>query len=129
MERTASSGAGQGGRVSGQAGQASVELVAALPALLLAALVALQLLAAGYTLTLVDGAAEAGALALASGRPAGAAAREALPGWAGDAADVQVMGGRVRVSLRPPSIVPGLGARLAVHSEAFARTAGPGALR
>ena len=48
-------------------GQASVELVAALPALLLAALVALQLLAAGYALTLADGAAEAGALALASG--------------------------------------------------------------
>ena len=48
-------------------GQASVELVAALPALLLAALVALQLLAAGYAMTLADGAAEAGALALASG--------------------------------------------------------------
>ncbi|MCW2988864.1 MAG: hypothetical protein JWM24_1802, partial [Solirubrobacterales bacterium] len=31
-----------------QRGQASVELVAALPALLLAAIVALQLLAAGY---------------------------------------------------------------------------------
>jgi hypothetical protein len=112
-----------------QAGQASVELVAALPALLLVALVALQLLAAGYTLTLVDGAAEAGALALASGRPAAAAARDALPGWAGSAADVEVRGGRVSVSLRPPSIVPGLGARLAVHGEAFARPAGHGALR
>jgi hypothetical protein len=42
-------------------GQATVELVAALPALLLAALVALQLLVAGYSLTLADGAAEAGA--------------------------------------------------------------------
>jgi hypothetical protein len=41
-----------------------VELVAALPALLLAGLVALQLLAAGYAMTLADGAAEAGALAL-----------------------------------------------------------------
>lgn len=112
-----------------ETGQASVELVAALPALLLAALIALQLLAAGYTLTLVDGAAEAGALALASGRPAAAAVRDALPGWAGDAASVQVRGGRVSVSLRPPSIVPGMGARLAVHSEAVARTAGPGALR
>ena len=53
-------------------GQASVELVAALPALLLAALVALQLLAAGYAMTLADGAAEAGALALASGDSAAA---------------------------------------------------------
>ena len=61
-------------------GQASVELVAALPALLLAALLSLQLLAAGYALTLADGAAEAGALALASGGSAADAAREALPG-------------------------------------------------
>lgn len=97
--------------------------------LLLTALVALQLLAAGYTLTLVDGAAEAGALALASGRPAVAAARNALPGWAGRTADVEVRGGQVSVSIRPPSIVPGLGARLAVHAEAFARPAGHGALR
>ena len=46
-------------------GQATVELVAALPVLLLAGLVALQLLVAGYTMTLADGAAGAGALALA----------------------------------------------------------------
>ena len=61
-------------------GQATVELVAALPALLLAALVALQLLAAGYALTLADGAAEAGALALASGRLGGEAARDGAAG-------------------------------------------------
>ena len=52
-------------------GQATVEFVAALPALLLAALVSLQLLAAGYAMTLADGAAEAGALALASGELGG----------------------------------------------------------
>ena len=50
--------------VDSERGQASVELVAAVPALLLAALIALQLLLAGYALTLADGAAEAGALAL-----------------------------------------------------------------
>ena len=75
-------------------GQASVELVAALPALLLAALVALQLLAAGYALTLADGAAEAGALALASGGSAADAARGALPGWAKDDVAVAVRGRR-----------------------------------
>ena len=48
-------------------GQATVEAIAALPALLLAGLISLQLLAAGYTLTLADGAAESGALALAAG--------------------------------------------------------------
>lgn len=106
--------------VHGERGQATVELVAALPALLLAGLVALQLLAAGYTLTLADGAAEAGALALASGAPAAAAVRDALPGWAGEAAEVEVRGGRVTVRLRPPSPLPGLAARLAVTSSAFA---------
>ena len=64
-------------------GQATVELVAALPALLLSALVALQLLAAGYALTLADGAAEAGALALASGGSAAEAARGGAAGLGG----------------------------------------------
>ncbi len=102
-------------------GQSTVELVAALPALLLAGLLALQLLIAGYSLTLADGAAEAGALALASGRPAAAAAREAVPGWAEDDVSVSVQGGRVTVRLRPPSPIPSLGRALAVTSSAQAR--------
>lgn len=105
----------------GEAGQASVELVAALPALLLAALVALQLLAAGYALTLADGAAEAGALALASGASAAQAARGALPGWARNDVSVSVQGGAVTVRLRPPSPLPALADRLTVTSTASAR--------
>lgn len=104
-------------------GQATVELVAALPALLLAGLVALQLLATGYSMTLADGAAEAGALALASGGSAAEAAREALPGWAEDDASVEVEGGTVSVRLRPPSPIPALSERLAVSSSAAARPA------
>lgn len=104
-------------------GQASVELVAALPALLLAAAVALQLLLAGYALTLADGAAEAGALALAAGRPAVAAARGALPAWAREAAEVEVAGGRVTVRVRPPSALAAVARRLAVSSTASARPA------
>lgn len=104
-----------------EAGQSTVELVAALPALLLAGLLALQLLATGYTLTLADGAAEAGALALASGGRAGEAARAALPGWAEDDVDVSVSGGRVSVRLRPPSPIPALADRLAVTSSAAVR--------
>lgn len=104
-------------------GQATVELVAALPALLLAALVALQLLAAGYALTLADGAAEAGALALASGGSAAEAAREALPGWAEDDVSVSVEGGRVSVRLRPPSPFRAVAERLTVTSSAAARPA------
>jgi hypothetical protein len=107
----------------GERGQATVELVAALPVLLLAALIALQLLATGYALTLADGAAEAGALALASGGSAAEAARAALPGWAADDVSVAVEGGEVSVRLRPPSPIDALSERLAVSSSAAARPA------
>ena len=70
-----------GPRWIGERGQATVELVAALPALLLAGYVALQLLAAGYALTLADGAAEAARWRWPPGGSA-SAARDALPGWA-----------------------------------------------
>lgn len=105
----------------GELGQASVELVAGLPALLLAALVALQLLAAGLVLTLADGAAEAGAIALASGSPPREAVRDALPGWEQDRARVEVEGGRVTVRLLPPSPIAALAERLAVTSSAWVR--------
>jgi hypothetical protein len=104
-------------------GQAAVELVAALPALLFAALVALQLLVAGYAMTLADGAAEAGALALASGGSAAEAARGALPGWAEDDVSVSVRGGKVTVRLLPPSPLPSLADRFAITSSASARPA------
>lgn len=104
-------------------GQATVELIAALPALLLTALVALQLLAAGYAMTLADGAAEAGALALASGGSAADAARGALPGWAEENVAVEVEGGTVSVRLRPPSPFAAVAERLAVSSSAAARPA------
>jgi len=102
-------------------GQAAVELVAALPALLLAGLLALQLLATGYALTLADGAAEAGALALASGGPAVVAARDALPGWAEEKVDVSVRGGQVIVRLQSPSPIPAIADHLAVTSTAAVR--------
>lgn len=104
-----------------QTGQATVELVAALPALLLAGLLALQLLAVGYALTLADGAAEAGALALAAGQPAAEAARAAVPDWADDDIDVSVSGGHVTVRLRSPSPLPAMADWLAVTSSAAAR--------
>jgi hypothetical protein len=104
-----------------EAGQSTVELVAALPVLLLAGLLALQLLATGYALTLADGAAEAGALALVAARPAEDAVRDALPGWAEDRIEVTVRGGEVTVRLRPPSPIAALSDRLAVTSSAAAR--------
>lgn len=107
----------------GETGQATVEVVAAVPALLLAALISLQLLAAGYALTLADGAAEAGALALAEGGSAARAARESLPGWAEDNVSVAVEGEEVVVHLRPPSPFGAVADHLAVTSSADARSA------
>ena len=106
-----------------ETGQSTVELVAGLPALLLAGLIGLQLLVAGYSLTLADGAAEAGALALAAGEPAKEAIQAALPGWAEDDVRLSVSGGRVTVRLRPPSPLPAIADRLTVSSTAFARPA------
>jgi hypothetical protein len=108
---------------AGHRGQATVELIAGLPALLLAALVALQLLATGYSLTIADGAAEAGALALAAGDRAEPAVRAALPGWARDRVSVSVEGGRITVRLLPPSLLAVVGSRLAVSSSAVVRPA------
>ena len=104
-------------------GQATVEAVAAVPLLLLAGAIALQLFATGYALALADGAAEAGALALAGGRPAKQATLDSLPGWAKDRATVAVEGGGVKVRLRPPALVPGLADQLAVDSAAYVRDA------
>ena len=102
-------------------GQASIELLAGLPALALAAAIALQLLLTGYSTTIADGAAEAGALAEAAGGDAADAARGALPGWARDRATVTSRGGMVRVELRPPSPLAELAERLTVTSEAWTR--------
>ena len=105
-------------------GQAAIEVVGALPALLLLALVLAQLLAAGYAAVLAGQGSEAGALALATGRNPRAAVRDALPGWARARMSVTTSRGAVRVSLRPPSLVPGAGRVLEVRSRAA--VAGPG---
>jgi hypothetical protein len=107
--------------VDGERGQASIEVLAGIPALLLAGLIAFQLLAAGYSLTLADGAAEAGAMALAAGRPAVPAVREALPGWARDQVGVDVDRGRLTVRLRPPSPIGSLARRLELRSSVWVR--------
>ena len=105
----------------GEAGQAALELLAGIPVLALASLVAFHLLAAGYSLTLADGAVEAGASALAAGRPAEPAVRSALPGWARGRSGVDVSGGRVRVTLRPPALLSSFSDRLEVSSSAWVR--------
>ena len=112
--------------MDGERGQASIEVLAGVPALLLAGLVALQLLATGYSLTLADGAAESGAMAMAAGRAPAQAVREALPGWARQRVQVEVDGGRLTVRLRPPSPLGTLSRRLEVSSSAWVRSPADG---
>jgi hypothetical protein len=99
-------------------GQATVEAIALIPAMLVIGLGDLQLLAVGYASVLAGSAAEAGALALAAGRDARDGVREALPGWSRARAEVSVSGGRVEVRLEPPSPLRALGERLEVKAEA-----------
>jgi hypothetical protein len=107
--------------VAGETGQASVELVAGALATMLTALVALQLLAAGYAVVMADHSAEAGALALANGRAAGEAARSAVPGWPDRATRIRVEGDAVVVTLVPPSPLTFLRERLTVTGRAVVR--------
>lgn len=105
---------------AGPSGQAAIEIVAGVPVLFLAGGIALQLLLVGYSQSLADGAAEAGALALAAGGRARHSARDALPRWASDRTLVEVEGGAVEVSLRAPSVLPGTGELLTLRSRAWA---------
>lgn len=107
-----------------QRGQAQLELIAGIPLLLLAATIALQLLAVGYSQSLADGAAEAGAIATADGRDPTEAARAGLPGWAQGRIDVDEDEGAVEVTLDPPALLPGLSGHIGVSSDAYARPAG-----
>jgi hypothetical protein len=91
---------------AGERGQASVELVAALPLVLLAGLLAWQLALAGHTAWECAHAARAAARADAVGRSAEAAARSAVPRSLERGLSVRrLREGGVRVSLRVPLIV------------------------
>ena len=103
---------------SRERGQASVELLATFPLVLLIALSLTQLLAVGYASVLAGNAAEAGALALAGGGDARAAARAALPGWSRARGRVAVKGGEVTVRLGPPTLLRALSRRLEVSADA-----------
>lgn len=117
---------GQAASTRGQAmrndGQATVEAVAGIAGLMLAGLLCFQLLATGYTATIADGAAAAGAVALIRGEPVEPAVRKALPGWARDRVSVSRTGMMVRVRLRPPSPFGSVSDRLTVSAEAGGRS-------
>jgi hypothetical protein len=85
-------------------GQASVELLAFLPLVLLLALVVLSLLAGHAASEEAGQAAEAGALALLQSRDPRSAAHAALPERAD--ADIQIHGSKVTVHVRPRVPLP-----------------------
>ena len=87
-------------------GQASVELVALLPALALCVVLAVQAVAAGWALWTAGNAARAGARAEHVGADGEAAARRALPGRLRDGAEVG-SGDGVRVRVPVPAVLPG----------------------
>jgi hypothetical protein len=105
-----------------QDGQALVELVALLPAMVLIGLIGWQIAAAGYAWTLAGGAARAGSRAAEVGAPAREAALAALPGRYGRGAEVRDAGDGdghgVRVRLRVPWVLPFLPGPRHVASEA-----------
>ena len=99
-------------RGAGERGQASVELVAVVPAAVLVLMTVLQVLAAGATRELAGHAAGAGAIAVLQRADATQAARAAVPGFTRSQMVVRVEDAVVTVRMRPPTLVPGLPARL-----------------
>jgi pilus assembly protein CpaE len=89
-------------------GQASVELVALLPVLVLVGAVVVQLVVAGHALWLCSNAARVAARAALVGGDAEAAARSALPSSLEDGLRVRAGEGLVEVVIRLPLLVPGL---------------------
>ncbi len=91
-------------------GSASIELMGVLHYLLLAALLAWQLLLVATTVTAAENAARTGSRAGGLGDNAVAAATDALPDWLSrNATAISAPGSNsVRVSIRVPIIVPGL---------------------
>jgi hypothetical protein len=87
--------------------QASAELIAAVPLVLLAALAVGQLAVAGWALVTAGEAARAGARAAEVGGDARAAAREAVPEPL-EPEEVRTDAGEVRVRVAAPALVPGL---------------------
>ena len=104
-------------------GQATVELVAVLPLVLLVAVAGAAFVAAQSAAEQAGAAAQAGAMAVLQGRDPRAAARAALPRHAH--ATIAVRGHRVTVHVRPPLPLPALGGPLTAAATADAGAIDP----
>lgn len=94
-------------RDSGETGQASAELVAVVPLLVLVVVAAAQLAAAGWALWSAGTAARAGARAAHVGGDPERVAKEALPRPLREHAEVRDEDD-LRVRVRSPGLVPGI---------------------
>jgi Tfp pilus assembly protein PilV len=101
-------------------GQSTIEIIGALPLLVVVVLAVAEMLAAGAARVSASSAADAAAMALLQGGDPSAAARSATPGWARPQIAVYVSGRHARVRLTPPSLVPGLSGLLSTTAEADA---------
>jgi uncharacterized protein (UPF0333 family) len=99
----------------GERGQATVELVALVPAVVVACVIAWELVLAGHAAWVAAHAARAGARAVAVGRDGRAAARSVA-----SSASVTVLGDgrRVRVRVPVPLVVPGWNSAVRVSATA-----------
>ena len=105
--------------IKSERGQASVEFLGALPAMLLLALAAWQLALAGQTVWLAANAARVGARASAVGRAAEPAARSSLPSHLRHDLDVRSgPAGRVSVQVRLPLVLGRWSAPLPIRATA-----------
>jgi hypothetical protein len=104
--------------MTGEHGQATVELAALLPLVAVIALAAYALLAGLAAGEQAGVAAEAGAIALLQDRDATVAARDALPGSTRSSTTVHVDGRRVTVAVRPrvPLVARLLATRVSAHA-------------
>jgi pilus assembly protein CpaE len=97
-------------RAHRQRGQASVELLGALPLIVLATVAVAQVVLTGWTVLAADRAAGAGAVAMARDADGQDAAERALPDALRGRARVVVDDSErvVRVTARPPWLLPGV---------------------
>jgi len=109
---------GAQGRKEFERGQASVEMIGALPAALLVVAIGWQLLLAGQATWLAANAARVAARAQAVGRDPKAAARSSLPSYLERHLEVVGDGNRVGVRIRVPLVVKGVDSPLRVGATA-----------
>ncbi len=99
-----------------QGGQASVELVTLMPLVAAVVLATWQGVLLGWAAVSAEHAARAGVRAALVGRPVPDAVRRALPEEMRTGVETATGGGRIRVIVRVPSVIPGFSPTLSASA-------------